>query len=64
MTDQNEEERKKSWDELLPHSKIFLRGIHPDSPVAPPEPSPMLKLMRALKKEQKERFAPAKKLGE
>ena len=59
-----DEERRKSWDELLDHSKVFLRGIHPDSPPEPPEVSPYLKLVRALKADQKERFAPAKRLGE
>ena len=59
-----DEERHKSWEELLDHSKVFLRGIHPDSPPEPPEPSPYLKLIRALKQDQKNRFAPARKLGE
>ncbi len=64
FADHAEEERRKSWEELLPHSKVFLQGIHPNSPPPPKEPSPYLKLVRALKQDQRERFAPAKKLGE
>ena len=59
-----EEERKKTWEELLPHSRAFLRGIHPDSPPPPEKPNPVLRLLAALKQDQKERFSPAKKLGE
>lgn len=64
FVDYAKEERRKSWEELLDHSKVFLRGIHPDSPEPPKEISPYLKLVRALKQDQKERFAPARKLGE
>jgi len=60
----NKEERKITWDELLPHSKVFLRGIHPNSPPPPEAPNPILKLLSALKQDQKERFSAAKKLGE
>jgi len=58
------EEQRKEWEELLPHSKVFLRGIHPGSPPPPPQQSPILKLLAALKREQQERFKPAPKLGE
>lgn len=61
---QPKEKRKKTWEELAPHSRVFLRGIHPDSPSPPPEKSPYLKLLAALKKDQKDRFSPASKLGE
>ncbi len=64
FVDYAKEERRKSWEELLPHSQVFLQGIHPDSPEPPKEISPYLKLVRALKQDQKERFAPAKRLGE
>jgi hypothetical protein len=64
FADHDDEERRKSWEELLPHSRTFLQGVHPDSPPPPKPTSPYLKLLRALKQDQKDRFAPAKKLGE
>lgn len=64
FADFGKEERRKSWEELLPHSRVFLKGIHPDSPSPPKPTSPYLKLLRGLKRDQQERFAPAKKLGE
>jgi len=64
FVDLEEEMRRKSWEELLPHSQRFLMGIHPDSPPPPKPESPYLRLLRALKQDQKDRFAPARKLGE
>lgn len=62
--DFEDEERRKTWDELAEHSKVFLMGIHPDSPPLPEKPNPILRLVRLLKQDQRERFAPARKLGD
>jgi len=64
FADNEEDKRRKSWEELLPHSQVFLRGIHPNSPPPPKEENSILKMLRLLKEEQRERFAPAKRLGE